>query len=419
MEYHKKLVLGLFGFGVVGEGLYRVLQQTPSFNAQIKKICIKNIEKPRNAPRELFTDDRRVLLDDEEINVIVEMIDDADAAFEIVTTAFENGKHVVSASKKMIAEHLPQLLELHQRKGVSFLYEAAACASIPVIRNLEEYYDNDLLHSLSAIVNGSTNFILSKMFDDKLEFKDALLLAQQLGFAESNPILDVEGFDALNKWTFLLTHAYGVLPEPQQLVFTGIQQVSALDAEIAAKRDCVIKLVAYAKKLANGKLAAYVLPQFVKRDDLLAFVKNEYNGVVVESSFADKQFFYGKGAGSFPTASAVLSDISALRYDYKYEYKKLHHHKPLELTNDYYVKAYVSFTDWEDIRKEDFESIEEWHSNDQVNYLTGIIHFEKLRTSDWWKSNGVSFVLSSDPVIESLDIAKLKKRSLALAGVTK
>jgi homoserine dehydrogenase len=416
METHKKLVLGIFGFGVVGEGLYKVLHQTPSLNATIKKVCIKNSNKKRNAPAELFTTDKNILLDDPEINIIVELIDDADAAYEIVKTAFINGKSVVSASKKMIAEHLPELLELEQKTGASFLYEAACCASIPVIRNLEEYYDNDLLHSINAVVNGSTNYILTKMFEEKLSFKNALLQAQQLGFAESNPVLDVEGYDALNKWTFLLTHAYGILPKKDEIIFTGIQSITGEDARQAEKKDCVIKLVASAKKLKNGKVAAFVLPHFVKKDDQLAFIKNEYNGVVIESSFADKQFFYGKGAGSLPTASAVLSDISALRYDYKYEYKKLHYHQPNELTNDFYVKAYVGFTDWNHIRKDDFESIEEWHSNEQINYLVGIIHFEKLKESDWWKRNNVSLILTADPVIESLDIVKLKKRSLELAG---
>lgn len=178
----------------------------------------------------------------------------------------------------------------------------------------------------------------------------------------------------------------------------------------------MIRLAAYAKKLRNGKVAAFVLPKFVKNDDLLAFVRNEFNGVVIESAFADKQFFYGKGAGSFPTASAVLSDISALRYEYKYEYKKLYHHAPAELTTDYFVKTYVGFKDWKDIPKDDFESIEEWHSNDQVNYLIGIIHFDKLQKSDWWKKEGVSLVLTADSIIESLDVDKLKKRSLELAG---
>lgn len=416
MVHHKKLVLGLFGFGVVGEGLYKVLQLTPSLNASVKKVCIKNPEKKRKAPDELFTTDKEVLLNDTEINIIVEMIDDADAAFEIVRTALLNGKNVVSASKKMIAEHIPELLELQQQTGRSLLYEAACCASIPVIRNLEEYYDNDLLHSISAVVNGSTNYILTQMFDEKLSFRDALLQAQQLGYAESNPKLDVEGYDALNKWTFLLTHAYGIIPQKDELVFTGIQSVSGEDAVMAAKKDCEIKLKAYAQKLTNGKVAAFVLPGFVKLNDQLAFIKKEYNGVVIESSFADKQFFYGKGAGSFPTASAVLSDISALRYDYKYEYKKLYHHQPPQLTTDYFVKVYVGFKDWSHIKKDDFESIEEWHSNDQANYLIGTIHFEKLSKDQWWKQNDVSLVLTADPIIESMDVARLKKRSLVLAG---
>ncbi len=416
MNNDKKLVLGFFGFGVVGEGVYNVIGQTPSLRATIKKVCIKNPDKPRNAPSHLFTTHADELLNDPEINIIVEMIDDADAAFRIVSTAMKNGKHVVSASKKMIAEHLADLLILQKEHHVSMLYEAACCASIPVIRNLEEYYDNDLLYSISAVVNGSTNYILSRIFEDKLSFKDALLQAQQLGFAESNPVLDVEGYDALNKWKFLLTHAYGILPEENELVFTGIQNISDQDAEVAAKKDCVIRLTAHAKKLKNGKVAAFVLPKFVKHDDLLAFIRNEFNGVVVESSFADKQFFYGKGAGSYPTASAVLSDISALRYDYKYEYKKLYHHQPGELTNDFFVKVYVGFTDWQYVDRDEFESIEEWHSNDKVNYLIGIIHFDKLVQSDWWKQNGVSLVLTADPVIESLDVVRLKKRSLELAG---
>ena len=133
----------------------------------------------------------------------------------------------MSASKKMIAEHLTELLALQEKTGRSFLYESAACASIPVIRNLEEYYDNDLLHSIRAIVNGSTNYILTKIFDEELDFKHALIQAQQLGFAESDPTLDIGGYDAVNKWTFLLTHAYGIIERPENLVFTGIQTYSS------------------------------------------------------------------------------------------------------------------------------------------------------------------------------------------------
>src|ERR1700744_5319985 len=244
METHKQLTIGLFGFGVVGEGLYKVLQQTPSLKASIKKVCIKNPGKKRLAPAERFTTDRRVILDDPEINVIVEVISESTPAFEIVRTALRSGKSVVSASKKMIAEHLPELLQLQKETGSSFLYESAACASIPVIRNLEEYYDNDLLHSIKAIVNGSTNFILTKMFEESLGFQEALLLAQQLGFAESDPSLDVEGFDAVNKWAFLLTHAYGIVVKPEDLVFNGIQHVQGSDADVAREKHYDIKLVA-------------------------------------------------------------------------------------------------------------------------------------------------------------------------------
>ena len=417
MEAHKQLTIGLFGFGVVGEGLYKVLQQTPSLKAEIRKVCIKNPGKKRDAPASLFTTSREELLSDPAINVIVEVIDDADAAFEIVSTALLNGKAVVSASKKMIAEHLPELLELQEKTGQSFLCESAACASIPVIRNLEEYYDNDLLHSIKAIVNGSTNFILTKMFEEKLDFAEALLLAQQLGFAESNPKLDVEGYDAVNKWAILLNHAYGIVEHPDHILFSGIQNIQLSDATVAREKNYDIKLIAQAKKMTDGTVAAFVLPQFVKHDEPLSFVKNEYNGVVIESGFADKQFFYGKGAGSFPTASAVLSDIAALRYNYRYEYKKRYHHKPHELGNDYYLKVYVSFDDWKYIPRDNFEWIEEWHAQEERKYLIGVLHLSQLTESSWWKENNTSLILTPEPLIDNLDIIRLKKRSLELAGV--
>jgi len=418
MTAHSRLTIGLFGFGVVGEGLYKVLHQTSSLNATIKKICIKDPGKKRNAPAELFTVDRDELLNDDTINVIVEVINESDAAFEIVSKALTNGKAVVSASKKMIAEHLPQILQLQQETGMPFLCESSACASIPVIRNLEEYYDNDLLHSMRAIVNGSTNYILTKMFEDKLDFKTALLQAQQLGFAEANPTLDVDGWDAVHKWVILLCHAYGIVATTDDILFTGIQNINENDANVGREKNYEIRLVAQAKKLVNGKIAAFVFPQFVKQDDHLSFVKNEYNGVVIESSFADKQFFYGKGAGSFPTASAVLSDISALRYDYKYEYKKLYHHTPNQLTNDFYVRIYVSFDEWNFIPRDKFEWIEEWHAQEKRNYLIGVINFNHLTENNWWKENNTSVILAPEAIIEDMELRKLKKKSLELAGIS-
>jgi homoserine dehydrogenase len=413
----KPLVLGLFGFGVVGEGLYKVLGKTESLNTRIKKVCIKHPNKKRDAPAELFTTNADELLNDPEINVIVEMIDDADAAYHITKTALNNGKQVVSASKKMVAEHLLELIDLQKANKASFLYEAAACASIPVIRNLEEYYDNDLLAAFQGIVNGSTNYILTKMFEDGLSYREALLQAQQLGFAESNPALDVEGIDAVNKLVILLSHAYGIVCLPGDLLYTGIQNINSADARTAAEKGMQIRLVAQARKTADNKVASFVLPQFVKKEHQLYNVRNEYNGVVIKSSFADEQFFYGKGAGSFPTASAVLSDISALRYEYKYEYKKRFYHQAPELTNSYYLKVYVSFTNLKSIPKDQFEWLEEWHSNEDGGYLVGVLHVRHLLESEWWKENGNSLILTPEPFIDNMELRQLRKKSLELAGV--
>lgn len=392
-QQQRKLVVGLFGFGVVGEGVYKVLQQTTSLNASIKKICIKNPDKPRNAPEELFTTDAALLLDDDEINVIIELIDDAEAAFTIVSSSLAAGKAVVSANKKMIAEHLEELLILQDKYETPLLYEAAACASIPVIRNLEEYYDNDLLQSIKGIVNGSTNYILTKVLDEGVDYATALLQAQIEGFAESDPTLDVEGTDAANKLTLLLAHAYGIVTEPGSLTYCGIQNLTNEDAVYAREKGYQVKLIAQATKLKDGQVAAFVLPQFVDRYSELHNVKNEYNGVVIESSLADNQFFYGKGAGSFPTASAVLSDLSALRYNYRYEYRKLQQQSALTLSDDFYLRVYVSFNKLFQVPQEVLEQITEWSSNESRCYVTGTIHHSSLQQSDWWRKPGTSLIV--------------------------
>ena len=414
---NNQLNIGLFGFGTVGKGLYDVLHSTPTLQASIKKICIKNIDKKRSIGAENFTTNPALLLNDPNLNVIVELIDDATAAFEIVKKAIQNGKAVVSANKKMIAEHFEELLQLQQQYQTPFLYEAACCASMPIIRNLEEYYDNDLLQSFRGIINGSTNFILTKIFEEQLEFNEALRLAQQLGFAESNPKLDIGGFDAANKLSILLAHSFGVIAKTNQFIFNGIENISLPDATVAKEKKYSIKLVANAQKLSNGKLAAFVLPQFVTPKDDLYHVQNEFNAVTTESTFADKHFFKGKGAGAFPTASAVLSDISALRYNYKYEYKKISHQTDTTLSNDFYLKVFISVDDIAKINKADFEWIEEWHNEFNYSWLIGVVHAEKLFYYDWWKQSGISLVLCPDAIIESIEYKKISKRSLELAGV--
>ena len=417
IQTNKKLNIGLFGFGTVGESLYRVLQQTPTLNGEIKKVVIKHPQKERNAPASLFSTEAAAILNDPEINIVVELIDDADAAYHIVTTALKSGKGVVSANKKLIANHLEELIALQREYKVPFLYEAAACASIPVIRNLEEYYDNDLLQGFQGIVNGSTNYILTKVFHEGIGFDEALYQAQVAGFAESDPSLDLNGIDAVNKLSILLAHAYGAVVSPDSIVHTGIQHLHERDATVAREKNYEIKLVAQARKLDNGKVAAFVLPQFIRPDQHLYNVRNEYNGVIIESGLAENQFFYGKGAGGFATASAVLSDLSALRYDYRYEYKKRFHQKPAELTNDFYVRAYVSFDGLFQVPHELFERIEEWTSNSERCSVTGILHFSKLKDANWWKRNNASLILYSDAIVNwQEEVDKInKKEKLAFA----
>jgi homoserine dehydrogenase len=393
-----KIKIGLFGFGCVGKGLYDVLHQTPGLKAEIVKICVKDRAKKRSIPDEFFTFDRSEVLNHPDINIIVELIDDSEAAFEIVSTALKSGKGVVSANKKMIAEHFDELLALQKLHNAPLLYEAASCASIPIIRNLEEYYDNDLLQNLSGIVNGSTNYILTKIFRDNLNFADSLKMAQELGFAESNPALDVEGFDAKFKLTILLAHAFGIVARPENLINLGIQKIGDLESRFAREKAYKIKLIARAQKVGN-KIAAFVMPQFVSRENNFYHINDEYNAVQTECFFADKQLFTGKGAGSHPTASAVLSDLSALTYDYRYEYKKLQQNAGYELTRDFKVEVFVRFSDEVNVPAVDFDEISERYSSQKQNYVIGKIHFETLINSDWYKNPAVSVVLAENPIV--------------------
>jgi homoserine dehydrogenase len=373
----KKLTIGLFGFGVVGQGLHDIIS-TKDLNIEIKKIAIKNPEKERSLESDLFTTDPNVILNDSSINTIIELINDADAAYEIVIKALKSGKNVVSANKKMIAEHLDELVNIQNEYGTSLLYEGSVCGSIPIIRNLEEYYDNELLHSISGIFNGSSNFILSKIANEGLDYKVALKQAQDLGFAEKDPTLDVGGYDPKYKLVIAAAHAYGVFVRPEEVLNIGIQNFSAADLQFAQEHQLKIKLVPTAKKLNDQELALYVLPKLVPKSDFLYNVENEYNAVSVKAAFADQQLFYGKGAGGHPTGSAVLSDVAALRYDYRYEYKKLNNESKLKLQNDYVIPLYIRYINKDLINKIHFEYISEDHKKTDFNYLIGGVKISEL-----------------------------------------
>lgn len=374
----QQLKIGLFGFGVVGNGLYEVLKQSPTANATIKKICVKNITKLRSLPAEYFCDQPSRILDDPEINLVVELIDDAEAAYAIVKTALQNGKSVVSGNKKMLATHLPEFIRMQQQNGVGLLYDASACGSIPVIRNLEEYYDNDLLISVTGILNGSSNYILSKMCNEGLSYESVLKTAQDLGFAESNPYFDVEGLDALYKLVIITVHAFGIFVPQDEVFHFGISKISDLDMQFAREKGRKIKLVASVKKTDAGILALSVLPRMVTRDKYIYNVEDEFNGVVIKGAFYDKQFMFGRGAGGYPTGSAVLSDITALGYNYRYEYKKMELRNGLKFNNDHLVKIYLRFTNQSQLDRFQFESVDEKHFSADFNYVIGSIKLAHL-----------------------------------------
>ncbi|MDR3609474.1 MAG: homoserine dehydrogenase [Ignavibacteriaceae bacterium] len=398
MVTRNKIKLGVFGFGCVGEGLFNVLDNNLGFKAEIVKICVKNKEKKRNINSKYFTYDKKDILDNPGINVIVEVIDDADEAFQIAVEALTKGKAVVTANKKMIAENLQELLLLQEKYNTPILYEAACCASIPLVRNFEEYYDNDLLYSFSGIMNGTTNYILTEIFSNNKSYKEALELAQSKGYVESNPALDLEGYDSKYKLTILLTHAFGVTVKPEEIFNTGIGRLNNFDAKFAFERHCKIKLIARAQKLNNGGIAAFVMPELVNENNELYGVDNVFNGIVTESSFADKNIFIGKGAGAFPTASAVLSDISALSYDYRYEYKKKNQITNGFIDNNFLVEVFVRSADPAKIDVNKFEEIYERYYSKGENYVTGKINFDKLIKSDWADDLGVNILLLNNVI---------------------
>lgn len=374
----KKINIGLFGFGVVGQGLVDVIKQSPSIDISIQKICVADLSKQRTLPVSQFTVDEDELINDPEINLIVELIDDAESAYRIVKKAIIKGKNVVTANKKMLAFHLKELIELQHTYNVSLLYEPSSCGSIPIIRNLEEYYDNDLLISVSGILNGSSNYILSRIFNEKQDYLSSLKQAQELGYAESNPILDVGGFDSLYKLIIITAHAFGVVVDPAEVFNYGITGISENDILYAREKGSKIKLVACVKKVSDENIALFVMPQFVKPEEYIYNVENQFNGVVIEGLSYDKQFMFGKGAGGKPTASAVLSDITALLHNYRYEYKKINHYSNLGFTNDLDIEVYLSYRDEKTVELLQFTEFSERYTSENFSYIIGKVRLDKL-----------------------------------------
>ena len=375
----QQLNIGIFGFGCVGQGLYFAIENSTGFTTSIKKIVVKNKNKKRSIDEACFSFDKNDILNDDEINVVVELIDDADEAFNIVSAAIKKGKHVVTANKKMLGLHLEELLALKNEYNVSLLYEASACGSIPIIRTLEEYFDNEELDCVSGIFNGTTNYILTKTINENLSYNEALKNAQEKGFAETDPTSDVEGFDAMYKTIILSLHAFGIILNHQELLRFGITTLQPNDILFAKENGYSIKLVPTIKKIADGKLAAYVLPKFVTTENHLFKVDNEFNGVLVEGLISGEQFFMGRGAGSLPTGAAVLSDISALSYGYTYDYKKMWQKEKLIFTNDVTIKVFVSSNDKFVLSKITLQNIEKEFESNKYFYKIGEVNAGELK----------------------------------------
>ena len=375
-----KIKIGLFGFGVVGQGIYEVVRKAKNANAEIVKICVRDPEKPRKiqADKRLFTTSVEEILDSPNINLVVEVINDPDAAYDIVKRSMLRGIPVVSGSKTMLARHLPELIELQKTRHVALLYDASSCGSIPVIRNLEEYYDNDLLLEVKGILNGSSNYILSRGFDHAEPYADALAQAQALGFAESDPSFDIEGYDSLFKLVIITVHALGTYVAPERIFTYGISTIHDSDIRYAREKGVKIKLVAQVVKVSDEHFTMFVMPEFVTPDKYIYSVDDEYNGVVIRGECYDRQFMFGKGAGSLPTASSILSDIMARLHDYRYEYKKMNYVQKPGYTTDITLKVYVRYKETDIHNILHFDKIREQYIGEESNYVIGDILLSEL-----------------------------------------
>lgn len=377
---NKQINIGLFGFGTVGKGLYDVLKKIQPENVSIVKVCVRNVAKhSAEAPELEFTSNADDIFTDSCINFIVELIDDAEAAYGIVKRALQAKIPVVSGNKKMLARHIQEMIQLQRDNDTALLYDASACGSIPVIRNLEEYYDNDLLISVKGILNGSSNFILSKIFNEGMNYAEALKLAQDLGFAESDPTLDIGGWDSLFKLIIITIHAFGVYVEPEQIFTFGIGNMNEHDILFAHEKRRRVKLVGWAEKVDEDKLVLSVMPHLLSKQKYIYSVEDEFNGVVIKGLFYYKQFIFGQGAGGFPTGSAVLSDITAQLYDYRYQYKKLQSPHQLHFTNDYKVRIYYRYDSPATLNLLEFSTIHESYYSDTYKYVVGDIELSQLQ----------------------------------------
>ena len=307
--------IAVLGHGVVGSGVLEVLMTHKGSIARRAdvEIKVKHILDLREFPglpySHLFTKDFDVILNDPEVTVVVEVMGGLDPAFQYVKACLEHGKSVVTSNKELVAEKGAELLAIAKENNLNFLFEASVGGGVPIIRPISQCLAANEVGEIAGILNGTTNFILTKMIREHMSFADALQLAQQLGYAERDPSADVEGADACRKICILASLAYGTHVYPSQVHTEGITKITLEDVAYAEAWGGVIKLIGQVKMLENGQVHIGVCPMFVSRESQLAGVDDVFNGILVRGDATGDVVFYGKGAGKLPTASAVVADV--------------------------------------------------------------------------------------------------------------
>lgn len=321
----KKIKIGLLGLGTVGTGVYKlirmradVMERTAGARLEIKKILVHNKDKKREGVDEsLLTDNWKEILEDDEIQIIIEVIGGMEPAKTMIMEALRAGKNVVSANKDLIAEEGRELFEAAHEHGKDFLFEAAVAGGIPIIRPLKQCLAANEISDVLGIVNGTTNYILTKMFEDGMEFDDALKRAQELGYAEADPTADVEGLDAGRKVAIMASIAFHSRVVFSDVYTEGITKITAADIAYAKEFDSVIKLLGVARNAEDG-IEVGVYPVMLTKDHPLASVRESFNAVFIHGDAVDDAMFYGRGAGEMPTASAVVGDVIDVSRDLAY-----------------------------------------------------------------------------------------------------
>ncbi|MBR5157341.1 MAG: homoserine dehydrogenase [Clostridia bacterium] len=307
--------VAIMGFGTVGSGVYEIIRNNEAGLERKSghKIDIKYILDIRDfddhPEKNLFTKSFDDILNDDEVKVVIEVMGGLNPAYDFSKKALLAGKSVITSNKELVATHGTELLKIAEEKNCNYLFEASVGGGIPILRPLNQCMAANNVEAVYGILNGTTNYILTKMFKEGAAFSEALAQAQELGYAERNPEADVEGHDACRKIAILASLASGKFVDYKNVATEGITAITKNDVAFASKINSVIKLVGYAKFDSEGKVYARVCPMVISKEHQMSDVSDVFNAVMVHGDFVDDVMFYGRGAGKLPTASAVVADV--------------------------------------------------------------------------------------------------------------